>query len=103
MGRALRILGGLLLVSLAALGAVIVAGQRGFPVPARSDLVLDLGQLRELAHVRQGKLPSALNALVVGRATLPRGAIVAGASWLEGVPRVFPSFQIAYEDGSSIL
>jgi glyoxylase-like metal-dependent hydrolase (beta-lactamase superfamily II) len=103
MRRVLRIAAGLLGVLALALGAVLLAGQRGVPVPVHSSYRIDLAQLHELAQRREGARPGALNALVVGRGELPRGAVVAGQSWLERLPRVFAAFQILYPDGRSIV
>ena len=101
--RAIRIAGGLVLVLVVALAAVILAGQRGLPVPPRSDYAIDLAKLHELAQGVPGAKPVALNALVLGRGQLPRGAIIAGATWLETTPRVFCAYQIVYEDGSTVV
>jgi glyoxylase-like metal-dependent hydrolase (beta-lactamase superfamily II) len=103
MGRAIRIIAALLVVAAVALGVVIVTGQRGFPVPDKTDFALDVDSLRELARSRQGPLPVALDALVVARSSAPRGAMIAGQSWFETLGQVFPSYRIAYADGTSIV
>jgi glyoxylase-like metal-dependent hydrolase (beta-lactamase superfamily II) len=103
MLRALRIAGGVTAVLLIGLAGVILAGQRGAPVPARADAAIDLAALRALGRSRGGELPTAVNALVVARGELPRGAVIAGGSWLERVPCSYASFQIAYGDGGSLV
>jgi glyoxylase-like metal-dependent hydrolase (beta-lactamase superfamily II) len=59
--------------------------------------------VRELARSVPGERPLALNALVVARSEQPHGSMVAGQSWLEMVPRVFPAYQIVFPDRTIVV
>ena len=72
-------------------------------VPEHSSYSLELAKVRELARSLEGPLPIALNALAIGRTDQPRGSIVAGQSWFESVPRVFPAYQIAFPEDSIVI
>jgi glyoxylase-like metal-dependent hydrolase (beta-lactamase superfamily II) len=72
-------------------------------VPERAEFSLELPRVRELARSVTGPLPVALNALVVGRGEQPHGSMVAGQSWLESVPRVFPAYQVLFPDRRSVV
>lgn len=95
----------LVLIVVAGVGAtyLFTMGLRDVGVPERAEFSLELPRVRELARSVKGPLPVALNALVVARGEQPHGSMVAGRSWLESVPRVFPSYQIVFPDRSIVV
>jgi glyoxylase-like metal-dependent hydrolase (beta-lactamase superfamily II) len=82
---------------------LVTVGLRDVEVPERAEYSLELARVRELARSVAGPLPVALNAVVVARAEQPYGSMVAGRSWLESVPRVFPAYQIVFPDRSIVV
>ena len=95
----------LLLIAAGAVAAtyLFTVGLRDVEVPERAEFSLELGKVRELARSMAGARPAALNALVVARGEQPHGSIVAGQSWLEMVPRVFPAYQIVFPDRTIVV
>ncbi|MDH3685558.1 MAG: hypothetical protein OEP95_04995 [Myxococcales bacterium] len=85
----------------AGIAAVAFAGWRWLTAPEappeRSNYVIDLERIRELAEETPGPRPSALRSLLVADAQLPRAAVFAGESF-EPHTMVHQVFQVVWPD-----
>jgi len=97
--RWLRILLGSVAALLIVAGAAWVWLTAREEVPARSDYVLDLDELRRLADSMPGAKPVDVATELVVEASLPRGVVFAGESFAPH-PMVHQVFQVRWADGS---
>src|SRR3990172_1322414 len=98
-----------LLIALAVLAGLAALGGGAFlwltareEVPARSDFVLDLAELRRLATSLPGPGPLRVRSQLVARTTLPRAALFAGQSFTPH-PMVHQVFQLEWSDRSLLI
>lgn len=98
MKLALRITS-IILLLVVGLGYFVLSGR---PIPEQTQFALNLSQLRELAAAPKEQLPVAVEALVVAQGSMPSGLVVAGAN-MRPLKRVWPSFQLRYEDYSFVI
>jgi glyoxylase-like metal-dependent hydrolase (beta-lactamase superfamily II) len=101
--RFLKIALGVLVVLLAlTAGAYAYLTAREMP-PELSTYRIDLREMRRLAGSLPGEPPVAVHSELVATAEMPRGAMFAGESLVEGQPMVHQSFQVVYPDGGFLV
>jgi glyoxylase-like metal-dependent hydrolase (beta-lactamase superfamily II) len=72
-------------------------------VPATTDFVIDLTEIRRLAALLPGDRPSRVNHEQVATAPLPRGAVFAGQSMFEPLRFSHGAYQVVFPDGFLII
>ena len=102
MPRFLKILLGILVVLLAAGGGAFLWLTAREEVPAETDYVISLEELRSLAGSLPGAKPKEIRSALVAETFLPRAALFAGESF-EPHPMVHQVFQVLYPEGGGYL
>lgn len=72
------------------------------PVPKQSSYGIDLPEIRRLASRPGGALPTRINASVVAKSIVPRGAVIAGGGFGEHT-MVRVAYQVVYPDRSVVV
>lgn len=72
------------------------------PVPEETSYGIDLPEIRRLAAEPGGRLPSRINARVIARSIVPRGAVIAGGGFGEHT-MVRVAYQVVYPDRTVII
>jgi hypothetical protein len=101
-GTILRVIGFSLLglIILIGLAAYLLLGYS--PVPKTTSYQIDMARIRALAVEGGQPLPVRLNALIIAEGAYPSSLVVAGTG-MQNIRMTFPTFQIVYLDGSSIV
>jgi glyoxylase-like metal-dependent hydrolase (beta-lactamase superfamily II) len=102
MRRFLRIagivLGTIVMIALVALVFLL----QGPAVPDRSDFQIDLATLRKLANHQAGAHPVKINAAEIAHGNAPAALFLGGVRF-DRHAMVFPSYQVLYPDGSTVI